>query len=118
MFACSGPGAGAAIARSIEIGYTHAGVLAGLLMVSVAVFARGPRRWDVPVVLLVLLLLHPAWTISAISGDCGFFKRDASRVVTGLGCAALCWQVARAVRWVRGETARKNGPAEHAGTGG
>jgi hypothetical protein len=39
-----------------------------------------------------LIALHPAWTISAISGDCGFMKRDASWVFTGIGTLALVVQ--------------------------
>lgn len=68
-FACSGPGAGEAIAQSIEIGYTHA--MGGLLIISLGLLALGPRWWPIPALLVSLLVLHPAWTISAISGDCG-----------------------------------------------
>lgn len=93
MFACSGPGAGATIARSIEIGNTHAVVAGGLFLASLAVVALGRRRWAVPTALAGLVALHPAWTIDAISGDCGYLKRDASWVFTGLGCVGLCWQV-------------------------
>lgn len=100
LFACSGPGAPATIGRNIEIGFTQAGVMSGLLAVSLLVFALGPRRRAVPIVLLGLLALHPAWTISTIDGDCGYLKRDASYVFTALGSVALGWQVGRAV-WGR-----------------
>jgi hypothetical protein len=100
LLACSGPGAAATIARSIEIGYTHAAVVCTLFLLSLSIAAFGTRRWGVPAVLAVLLLLHPAWTISAIHGDCGYFKRDASWVFTIVGCTLICCQVAcRFWRW-------------------
>ncbi len=93
MFACSGPGADAIITRSIEIGNTHAVVAGGLFLASLTVIALGRRRWAIPAALAGLVAFHPAWTIDAISGDCGYLKRDASWVFTGLGCVGLCWQV-------------------------
>ncbi len=105
LFACSGPGAGATIAESIRIGETHAAVAGGLLLVSLAV-AGFARQRAMPAVLLGLLALHPAWTVSAISGDCGFFKRDASWMFTSVGCVALCWQLGRGL-W-----SRRAAPAE------
>ena len=112
-FACSGPGAPLTIARNIQIGYTQAEVMPGLLAASLLVFALGPRRRVIPVILFGLLALHPAWTISAISGDCGHTKRDASYVFTAIGSIALCWQVARAV-WsrVRRRAPEGNGAAK------
>ncbi len=104
LLACSGPGAGAAIAESIAVGYTHAAVAGGLLLASLAVSAF-TRRWATPAVLVGLLVLHPAWTVSAISGDCGHLKREVSWVFSGLGCVALGGQAVRAVwsRWGRGQ---------------
>lgn len=98
LFACSGPGAGAAIARSIEIGYAHAIVTGGLLVLSLGLLALGPRWWPIPALLVSLLVMHLAWTINAISGDCGDFKRDASLVFTCVGGVALCWQTLRVIR--------------------
>jgi hypothetical protein len=92
LFACSGPGAGETIARNIGIGYTHAAIVGGMLVASFVLFAIGPRRWIVPAIILGLVALHPAWTISAISGDCGFLKRDASWVFTGIGTLAIVAQ--------------------------
>ncbi len=102
MFACSGPGAPAAIAESIRIGYAHAAVAGGLLLASLAVAGFG-RRWVVPAALLCLLALHPAWTVSALSGDCGFVKRDLSWVFSGAGCVLLGGQVARGLWSPRAE---------------
>jgi hypothetical protein len=98
LFSCSGPGAPEAIARSIEIGYTHAAIAGGLLVISLALFAIGPRRWIVPAILLGLVAFHPAWTISAISGDCGSLKEIASLVFTGFGALAV---FAQGFRWLR-----------------
>jgi hypothetical protein len=95
LFACSGPGAGEAIGRSIEIGFIHAEVVGGLVALSLALLVVRPRRWLAPAVLLVLLALHPAWTVSAISGDCGQLKVLASSLFTLLGGAVLLVQVGR-----------------------
>jgi hypothetical protein len=92
LFACSGPGAGETIARNIAIGYTHAAIVGGMLVASIVLFAIGPRRWIFPVVILGLVALHPAWTISAIQGDCGILKRDASSVFTGIATLAIIVQ--------------------------
>lgn len=102
LLSCSGPGAGAAIAESIRIGQSHASVAAGFVVVSLPV-AVYSGRWSVPVVLLGLLALHPAWTVSAISGDCGEMKRVTARVVTALGAVALAWQVGP-VLWAKRTT--------------
>jgi hypothetical protein len=92
LFACSGPGAGETIARNIEIGYTHAAIVGGLLAASLLLSALRPGKWIVPMVIFGLVLLHPAWTISAISGDCGFLKRDASWFFTAIGTFAVVTQ--------------------------
>jgi hypothetical protein len=96
LFACSGPGAGEIIAHNIVTSLVHAAVVGGLLAASLALFTVGPRRRIVPAILFGLFVLHPAWTISAINGDCGFLKRDASWIFTGFGTLALavqglCW---------------------------
>jgi hypothetical protein len=84
--------------ENIRIANNHALVLAGLFLVSLALFAMGRNRPRVPAILLVLLVLHPAWTMSASMGECGdIFKRGASWVVTVLAVLALCWQIGRAL---------------------
>jgi uncharacterized membrane protein len=88
------------IARNIEMAYTHAAVAGGLFMLSLGVFAIGSRRRAVPALLLCLLAVHPAWTISALSGDCGYLKRDASWGFTVLGSIAISWQMGRSL-WAR-----------------
>ena len=96
LLACSGPGAGAAIAKNTANRYAHAAVAGGLLLTSALVLVLGSRRWLVPAILLGLLILHPAWTISGLGiGDCGMLRRDVSWLFTGLGVVALGWQVGR-----------------------
>src|SRR5262245_62108622 len=112
MFACSGPGAPAAIARSVEIGYTHAGIAGGLLLASVALLAVARRGWALPAILLGLLIIHPAWTISVIEGDCGYLRRDGSWVVTVAGGLTVLCQVAFSV-WVIVRRARPGAAGDY-----
>lgn len=93
MFACSGPGAGAAIAESIRISQIHAVVLALMLLVSAGLSRLNGKR-VVTLVLLALLAIHPAWTVSALVGDCGHLKQCAVWFVTVAASLALIWQVA------------------------
>src|SRR5436190_10626359 len=92
LLACSGEGAGETIARNIQIGYSHAGIAGGLLVVAGILLLFNPKWWLFPSICLALFLLHPAWTVSAIHGDCGFLKRDASWAFTALACATLVLQ--------------------------
>jgi len=112
MFACSGPGAGAAIAKSVEIGYTHAAIAAAMLAASIAMFAIGRRGWGFPAAFLGLLTFHPAWTVSVSAGDCGFLQRDASYLVTGLGSLILMCDVGYTA-WVVTRRARPEGAGDY-----
>ncbi len=67
MFACSGPTAPYVTAQSIRTGELHAAVLGVLLVVSVAIAVTYGKR-IIPLALLALLAVHPAWTISATRG--------------------------------------------------
>jgi hypothetical protein len=109
IFACSGPGAGETIARNIELGYIHAAVVGGMLVVSWVLFAIDPRRWIVPTIIFGLVALHPAWTISAIHGDCGFLKRDVSWVFTGIATLAILIQGVFALANRRSESSLQDG---------
>jgi hypothetical protein len=91
MFACSGPGAGQAITESIRTSEIHAGVLALLLLGSIAIAYWAGKR-SAAFILLALLAIHPLWTISAQSGDCGSFKVWTSWLCTGIACVAFLWQ--------------------------
>jgi hypothetical protein len=98
IFACSGPGAGETIARNIAIGYTHAAIDGGLLALSLGLWWFVSRQRVFPAICAALVLLHPAWTVSAIGGDCGYLKRDLSWVFTGIAVLSLVGQAAWAVR--------------------
>jgi hypothetical protein len=119
LIGCSDPGAGAAIASAIESANIHAAVDAGLLLFSVGVFAIDFRRWwkvtkrvdSLSMSILVfwvehgrwpyftivalMCLLHPAWTISAIHGDCGAAKIEASLFVTCVSTIIVAWQTCK-----------------------
>jgi hypothetical protein len=83
LLACSGYGTQAHIENSILIGYV-CGAWAGCVTAWLWWWARkrGKLR-AVLMVALILLAVHPAWTISARSGDCGQLKRELSYVFTG-----------------------------------
>ena len=100
ILACSGPGAPATIQQSIIIGYFCAAIG------GVITLALGYDTWRMRdlrftlVVAAVMLLLHPAWTVSAIHGDCGFFKRDVSYFFTAVYFALMIYQYAVSKRAV------------------
>ncbi|MEE3718124.1 hypothetical protein V2H45_15395 [Tumidithrix elongata RA019] len=89
ILACSGPGAMFAIQQSITIGYFCA-VFGGVATIAIAYnFLQTRRvRFTLPVAGL-LMLVHPAWTVSAIHGDCGYFKREVSYVLTAIFAGLL-----------------------------
>lgn len=92
IFACSGPGAAATIQQSITIGYFCAAI-GGVITAAVGFDAWSTRRWRFTLpVAAVMLLIHPAWTVSAIHGDCGFFKRDVSYFFTAAYFALMIYQ--------------------------
>lgn len=102
MLACSGPGAMRVIQDNILYAQQQAMVVAAIAAASITLwFFR--RRWKaLPLLVITLLLIHPAWTISAIKGDCGFLKADATTFVTAAvsACVALqalawAWQLLR-----------------------
>lgn len=82
VLACSGPGALIAIRQNITIGY-FAAAIGAVVVLALAYDALRTRRLRLTLPsAALLLLLHPAWTISAVHGDCGYFKRDASYYFT------------------------------------
>ena len=104
LFACSGHGAGAYIARRILIGNVHAGVFGFLLLTSTAVAVKWKVYSTVPFLLTLMLALHPAWTISALSGDCGETKRAFSWLLSAVGTIAIVWQIVWARQVYRART--------------
>jgi hypothetical protein len=93
ILACSGPGAGKHIAESIRTGYYGAAYTA--LVGAVCYFLyrhKGGRGWPM-IGSIVFLVLHPAWTVSAINGDCGQFKVVTTFVIGLLGTCFLGFQL-------------------------
>ncbi|GEP40741.1 hypothetical protein BGE01nite_00320 [Brevifollis gellanilyticus] len=82
----------AAIQQSITIGYFCA-AFGGVATLALAyAFVRTRRvRFTLPVAGL-LMLVHPAWTVSATRGDCGFFKREVSYILTAVFIGLLIYQ--------------------------
>jgi hypothetical protein len=68
----------AAIHQAITIGYFCAGA-AGVITLALACDAMRSRRFRFTLpVAAMMLLIHPAWTVSATHGDCGGFKIQTS----------------------------------------
>lgn len=92
VLACSGPGAAALIQENIVTGYFCAAI-GGVITLALGFDAWRTRRWRFAFpVATVMLLMHPAWTVSAIHGDCGFFKRDVSYVFTAVYLGLLIYR--------------------------
>lgn len=108
IVACSGPGAATAIQQNITIGYFCAAIGAVItLALAYNAWRSQQFRFTLPIA-AVLLLLHPAWTISAVHGDCGFFKRDASYTFLGVYFVLMVYQYVATKRVI--QQARHNEP--------
>ena len=97
VLACSGPEAGVSIYAAVLMGYLSAagGIVAA---VALGIDAWRCRRVCFPFPLACLLILiHPAWTISAIDGDCGMQKTLASWAFTAafVGVSAIQYLISR-----------------------
>lgn len=92
LLACSGPGAGAAIYLNTVYSQLLAAVTGLMLYASMRRWFKTKGRGTYPAVFAFLLLLHPAWTVSAISGDCGHAKFETSVLVTIIGAVCLVAQ--------------------------
>lgn len=97
IVACSGPGAAIAITKSTAIGYWFAAATA---YITIWLFRLRVRTgWDWPAYSgALLLVLHPAWTISA-SGDCGMMKVMFCYSSFLLICGVLIQQIVIARRY-------------------
>lgn len=94
LLACSGEHALEVIYVAVWTGFAHARALGFLCIVS-GFLALTQRRFIPAIILLGLLVIHPAWTVSAIHGDCGDAKLGASWLFTGIGIALVGWQLVR-----------------------
>ncbi|MCW8129462.1 MAG: hypothetical protein KIS92_03680 [Planctomycetota bacterium] len=80
LLACSGKGAQAAISQHIGLSLAGAGIgLAIIGYLAIEHFLYKKKDWTLAAA-LVLIVLHPAWWISAMHGDCGYTKFYASSV--------------------------------------
>lgn len=101
LLACSGPRAGEIIAENTTYAFVQAAIVATLALAALWSHARhADALWPV-IVLLGLLAVHPAWTISATSGDCGGMKAKAATIFTCLAAGIVTVQIAIPVisRW-------------------
>lgn len=90
VLACSGPLAAETIATSMRIGLVALAVALGL---SIAIIAKthGKKRWAA----LGVVLIHPGWWMSAISGDCGYMLRYTSVTATAVFAGVAAWVIWR-----------------------
>jgi hypothetical protein len=93
LFACSGPGAASEMLRSTEYSYDHAAFVVGLLVLSLALSLIASQYRLMPLVEAALLLLHPAWTMSAYGGDCGYSKVNWSFAFTIMAASIVGLQL-------------------------
>ncbi len=95
--ACSGPNTLLHIADRVAYSHEQAIMAAVIAVFSVVMWAI-LRRWKYLTISLILLMLaHPYWSISALKGDCGRFKESASTFVT---CYAVVCIVIQLVLWI------------------
>jgi hypothetical protein len=77
---------------SAQIGWYAAAFAMGIVFASVLLSVnRGSFVWSL--LCMVLLVLHPAWTMDVVSGDCGFAKRFMSGAVTLVLVALVMCQI-------------------------
>ena len=90
IIAFSGPGAGARIQANINIGYICAAGTLALLLFTYFMYhcERIKAGWLVKF-LFISFLLHPAWTLSARSGDGGIMKVNISFFILVVAVLAL-----------------------------
>ncbi len=84
--ACSGPGAPAAIERSIEVGlyYAYSSIGLGLLATLLQLKYGSKTGRFLIIVIIVLTLVHPGFWMSARGGDCGMVRNICSKGATYL----------------------------------
>ena len=83
FLACSGSGAVMQMERSYAVGYWCAGIGAFITIV-LAYDSWRSRRFTIPLIAALLLLaIHPAWTVAVMHGDCSTPRIPASYAATG-----------------------------------
>jgi len=92
MVACKGPWARLAMEESSITAYYCAAAGAVITLLFLRDSIRGYHVAPSLTVSCILLLLHPAWTISAERGDCGAFKLQTALLVPLAYAALLIYQ--------------------------
>src|SRR5579862_5925953 len=93
IWACSGPGAGKLIAENTAHA-ENAAWISGAIFIAALLGWLILRRFSFfPLACGVLLAVHPAWTISALRGDCGYLKAGAAFIVTALAVLIVVAQM-------------------------
>jgi hypothetical protein len=94
--ACSFVNPGAAIAEAVSISrqYWIASALLGGALIALEIYCR--QRPRISVVTSLLLIFHPAWTVSpSYTPDCRFINVEASQAVLAVIGALLAYRVLR-----------------------
>lgn len=94
VFACTAVEGADPIGDSNRIAWTLGSFSLVFVVVTIATYYLRNRQGLPSVIISVILLaIHPAWTMSAYIGDCGFAKVDYSKWFTGFGAALLVFQL-------------------------
>jgi hypothetical protein len=92
--ACSGPGAREFIEENTRTAYVYAALGSVLFAATQALYFLRKRRGLAAVLFGGLMLAaHPAWTVSAMTGDCGISKASDAKVATGVLALMCSYQV-------------------------
>ena len=103
-WACSGPGAMAAIERAERLGWQLFALLLGVSVIATVLLRRWQVGWRRLAAIALLVVVHPGWWLTARGGDCGSMRLMGSIGVTAVGAAALL--VALVVTGVRRQRER------------
>jgi len=102
LLACSGPGAAAIIIGNITFSRCLALIVGLLAIVSLVMWALFSHRARYPIICVLLLPLHPAWTMSASRGDCGEVMVLGSMLSMVIASIAVITQAISVMRANRG----------------
>ncbi|WP_435007339.1 hypothetical protein P12x_004663 [Tundrisphaera lichenicola] len=106
LLACSGPGAFARIAANEAIAH-HFAIITGVLALTSLRIGLHQSRMILPGICWFLMLLHPAWTISARQGDCGGQKAGGAIL---FALATLVIVIIQATRFLVEDRRRRKPP--------
>ncbi|HEY3355858.1 MAG TPA: hypothetical protein VGQ83_21575 [Polyangia bacterium] len=87
-WACSGPGATAAILRAERLGWLLFAASVLVAAAGVTLLRRLGSPWGRAAWLAAPLLVHPGWWMSARGGDCGITRLLGSYVLTAVTLVA------------------------------